>query len=467
MNQELVAVILPNGTLQLEWTDPQNKITKSARILQEEIFKRFQQEVSPCLLFLGFCDKRVNLSASLNFLRNFVHLFSEKLIHTPDLEDIRDKIMIPLKADEMAETLNKVPFMIGGEYLNEDILKNLWQRLNKQFQKEIKNYKGSAENFINDYSPNIHLVGRVYFHLVENKKSEEFPFAFLSTYSSGLNNQGQSKHLPLKHALEEYGHDNLKLLDLLATVHLAAKESSLIAEILDSGDIFHPLAWSSKKAFHFLKEITFYENCGILCRIPNWWKASGSSLRVHIKIGDSPPSRMGMNALLQFNAQLLLGDSLISEEEARKILAESEGLAYIKGKWVEVDPKKLNQALRVFNKAKAAQSDGLTLKEAMRIQMGAQDLFGDSSDNDLLNISNGQWLKSITDKLRAPEMIKSILPTKDFKATLRGYQQSGLNWLHFLHSLQLGACLADDMGLGKTIQVLAFLMLLKKKKRNA
>jgi SNF2 family DNA or RNA helicase len=44
-----------------------------------------------------------------------------------------------------------------------------------------------------------------------------------------------------------------------------------------------------------------------------------------------------------------------------------------------------------------------------------------------------------------------------FRGSLRPYQRSGLAWLWFLHSYELGGCLADDMGLGKTIQALALL----------
>jgi superfamily II DNA or RNA helicase len=44
-----------------------------------------------------------------------------------------------------------------------------------------------------------------------------------------------------------------------------------------------------------------------------------------------------------------------------------------------------------------------------------------------------------------------------FDGRLRGYQQSGLGWLHFLRDFGFGGCLADDMGLGKTVQVLALL----------
>jgi superfamily II DNA or RNA helicase len=44
-----------------------------------------------------------------------------------------------------------------------------------------------------------------------------------------------------------------------------------------------------------------------------------------------------------------------------------------------------------------------------------------------------------------------------FAGELRGYQQAGLGWLHFLRDFGFGGCLADDMGLGKTVQVLALL----------
>ncbi len=49
------------------------------------------------------------------------------------------------------------------------------------------------------------------------------------------------------------------------------------------------------------------------------------------------------------------------------------------------------------------------------------------------------------------------LPPVAFKATLRPYQQDGLNWLEMLRESQFGGVLADDMGLGKTVQALAFI----------
>lgn len=52
---------------------------------------------------------------------------------------------------------------------------------------------------------------------------------------------------------------------------------------------------------------------------------------------------------------------------------------------------------------------------------------------------------------------KTYKLSKNFKATLRPYQQDGFQWLHRCAAWGVGACLADDMGLGKTVQALAFL----------
>lgn len=57
--------------------------------------------------------------------------------------------------------------------------------------------------------------------------------------------------------------------------------------------------------------------------------------------------------------------------------------------------------------------------------------------------------------------LKTIPKPKELKASLRPYQQDGLNWLVFLHENKLGGCLADDMGLGKTLQTIAFLQYVK------
>ena len=55
-----------------------------------------------------------------------------------------------------------------------------------------------------------------------------------------------------------------------------------------------------------------------------------------------------------------------------------------------------------------------------------------------------------------------VVPTPaSVQASLRPYQQQGVNWLQFLREHSLGGILADDMGLGKTLQTLVHIQIEK------
>ncbi len=461
-DNELNAVIMPDGTIQLEWLAVSRKIYPHQLELQSHIYEQYTNHSANWLFYLGFGGQQ-KLSPSLNFWCDFSGLFNHKLQLTPDLEERRDAISLPLTDDELAGFLNIAPLMPGREYLRREVLVELWAELQAVFGREIAAYNGSVAEFIRELSPTIHLAGRIYFHLVENKGHEE-PFAFLATYSTRLNNEGESRHLPLKYALEEYRDDNEKLLELLITVEDAAQKSPLVAELLESGELFHPLAWSAKEAFTFLREIPLYEESGIICRIPNWWRTKSAGIGLSINVGEKPPSMVGLSALLDFSPQLMIGDTEISAAEARRLLQESEGLAFIKNKWVAVDAEKLKQTLAAYDQARKLNSnDGISLLEAMRLVLNPQELLGMEDKATEVGIAHGKWLAGIVVRLQQPRILSRARPGKDFKAKLRGYQQDGLNWLLYLHQLRFGACLADDMGLGKTVQVLAFLNHLRTK----
>ena len=53
-----------------------------------------------------------------------------------------------------------------------------------------------------------------------------------------------------------------------------------------------------------------------------------------------------------------------------------------------------------------------------------------------------------------PTKVKSFDLPVSIKATLRKYQQEGVNWLAFLNKYHLHGILCDDMGLGKTLQTI-------------
>jgi len=459
MYRELIAICLPDHSIDLEWREISNPIHTDQELLQNEIYKRYGEDFSSFLLWLGFCNQLVPLSASVDIFRKLAALYVKKLSQTPDIEVLRERIELVVTADEIDDFLSRIPCMVGAEYISSAFLEAVWSKLHRAFRDKIKTCTGSVDDLIKSYNADVHLAGRVYFHLVESKK-EDAPFAFLATYSAGLNADGKSKHLPLQHALVEYGTNSKKLLELLSTVHLAARESRIVAGLIENGEIFHPIALSAAEAYNLLKEIPMYEKYGILCRIPNWWKNKTSSLKLDIRIGSTSPSFLGADSVLDFNMNLAFDGSELSADEARKLLHESEGLAFIKGKWVEVDPEKLTETLEAYKKAQALMKHGdLSLNEAMHLQLNIQKKL--ALPDDTVTVSNGKWLTSVIEKLRKPELIDSIPPGKNFLATLRPYQQKGLNWLYFMHSLRFGACLADDMGLGKTIQLLAFLNTLK------
>jgi hypothetical protein len=69
------------------------------------------------------------------------------------------------------------------------------------------------------------LVGRVHFNLAENRRDQDYPFAFMATYTSGLSADGVLRHLPLGQALREDASagDKAKLLQLLAPVQQASE----------------------------------------------------------------------------------------------------------------------------------------------------------------------------------------------------------------------------------------------------
>jgi hypothetical protein len=178
-----------------------------------------------------------------------------------------------------------------------------------------------------------------------------------------------------------------------------------------------------------------------------------------------------MDALLDFRMEVSLDGEALSAAEIKKLLASSEGLALIRGRWIEVQPDKLRRMLDEFKELqRLASADGVSFGEAMRLLSGAHVVdtaSGDDADPDWSQVVAGPWLEKTLDALRSPEALSRIKTGAALKATLRPYQDLGLRWLHLLAELGLGACLADDMGLGKTIQVLALLLVLQRERRGA
>lgn len=461
MQQSLEVSILPSFTICFEYKESDTPVDKSTQRVQDLIFNASTSDAGKALFLCGLIHDNVRLSSTLSFWKYFTANFIKELLLSPDTEEKREKIKIPLLPEVIESTLASAPPMVGLDFLNEKLLKKTWKNIHNTFVSEISRHDGTVESLLKKLAPDHDISNRIHFHLVENRKDEKNPFAFMATYSTAIDSLGTVRHISLHYALKEFGDDKKKLLNLLSTVYRAAKNSDLINGLMKSGELFHPIVFNTKDAYLFLKEVPSYEESGILCRIPRWWKGSPRKIAVGLSVGNSSTGRAGAEALLDFSACLHIDGETITGEEAQNMLDRYNGLVFFKGKWIAVDTESLKNTLEIFKKAEAlAKKSRITLSEAMQILMGT------SGVSEKLGIDNrdilcGSWLKSVLEKMGTPSQIKNIKQGKNVIAVLRPYQQHGLNWLRFLHSFGFGMCLADDMGLGKTVQVLAHLQTLK------
>jgi len=409
---------------------------------------------------------------ALSFWRDFASRHLTRLCRAPESVEERIGPIVPPDESELAAMVMSAPPMQGGEYLNSEVLFSLWVDLDTWTRQQIVASGKGPTHWLKKHAPIWSRVGRVCFHIAENKRDPDLPFAFLATYAPSLSTGGRVQYRPLGKALQEYAGERNKqaLINLLEPVYRASERVDFVREMVDSGDIFHPLAWTPAEAYRLLKNVPLLEESGLLVRLPDWWRKRPRP-RVTVSIGEKKQSHFGADAMLDFNVDIAVGDQKLTKKEWRRILASEDGLAYLKGQWIEIDREKLSEALSHWKQVEAdAAGEGISFIEGMRLLAGAPaDLDADGppgEDREWSFVSAGKWLSDVLTDLRNPENLDAGRRGKTFHGTLRPYQEVGHNWLWLLSNLGLGACLADDMGLGKTIQVLSLLSALKEKKRS-
>ncbi|KMQ50743.1 Helicase, SNF2/RAD54 family [Chitinispirillum alkaliphilum] len=471
MPQHLVTSVLFDSTLSLEWEESVLKNNPARSKIEDLIVGSFKRRTaenpSLWLLILGLSPEHIPLSQSLSFWREFSYTWIHKLRTQPDIEDKRENVINVFDKSEGSGYLKRIPAMVGIDLIDLDFLGSVWDSLTRSFSKGIKSYKGSVEEYFASIHPDPQHIDRIHFHLVENVKDANKPFAFMATYSTRIDSTGRTTHLPLKHAFKEYHGHNDKLLQLLSTVKKVSRKNSFIESIVSSGEIFQVIGLTSTEAMGFLEGVVDFESAGILCRIPKWWKGAKKKASVSLSLGNKKPSKIGIDGMLDFKPEIILDGETISEAEVKRIIEAAEGLVLLKGKWVPVDTKSLERTLAVLREAKKlSKTESLTFSDAIRILMGSkvESKVGALSDS---QIACGEWLSTVFEKMKNPQMVRLSKPSSNLRADLRHYQQHGLNWLSFMQSLGFGQCLADDMGLGKTIQILAHLQKLKQKERTS
>ncbi len=407
------------------------------------------------------------LPPAMIYWRDFAGRYLTELCHTPEGAGTEPAPIAPPDATDLDVLVLNAPPMQGAEYLNSEALSHVWSDLDEWTRCEIAQTPEGLAGFLKRRAPLWHQVGRVCFHLAENRRDEQQPFAFLATYAPGVAANARVQYQPLSRALRESaGAKNHKaLVRLLSPVHQASQKSAFVKELIESGDLYQPLAWTPREAYRFLKEVPLFEESGIVVRLPDWWKKRPRP-RVGVTIGERQTGKFGAQGMLDFQIEKALGDQRLTDAEWQSLLAADDGLVLLRGQWVEVDRQKLQEALDHWKQLAKQTQDGLSFAEGMRLLAGAPaDLAPDDSSSDdqfqWSFVRAGQWLGDVLAKMRSPDGLAQVRTGSGLTATLRKYQATGVGWLWFLSGLGLGACLADDMGLGKTIQVLGLLVALK------
>ena len=115
-------------------------------------------------------------------------------------------------------------------------------------------------------------------------------------------------------------------------------------------------------------------------RAPAWWfecrRRGGATgrraRRCRRTVGGKAPAGLGQDALLDFRMEVTLDGERLTAAEIRELLAKSDGLALVRGRWVEVDRERLSRMMEHFREVeRTAAENGLGFREAMRLLAGA------------------------------------------------------------------------------------------------
>ena len=249
----------------------------------------FNESAAAGLLLLASSTFQTALPAEFAFWREY----SQQLLHQlcglneeELLKAVRGKAKTAPSIDPpqelpLIELVETAPPMRGLEYLTPDVLRRLWDELKQLALRRAVAHDDGPEAFLRSFNPLWNLVGRVTFHLAENKRDPQRPFAFLATYAHRMSAKSTVRHLPIAEALRQYaGEKNQqKLATLLEPVRRAAQNTPLVRHMLDSRKLFQPHALSISQAYQFLNSVPQLEDAGLVVRVPDWWKAKRSPRR--------------------------------------------------------------------------------------------------------------------------------------------------------------------------------------------
>ena len=391
-----------------------------------------------------------DFSESVAYLKYIAKEYLSAVVNDPGFNLRSKPIEVSLSEEKTKIIVSNAPYAVGSEFVTAEWVNTIVKMLNKEYILMCIASGKIPSSFIAHMGSSIVVPSRIYFHLVENKQRDNYPFAFLATYTTLVN--GTVTHAPLKNALSELRDNKQELRVLTQSIIDISEESVFIKKLLESGDIFYPVKFSNDEAYSFLKEVMLYEKHGVICRIPVWYNDRNNRIVLDLKEkAKQQPIFFNKLVINVFTPQLIYHGIPITVEEARMLLSKKEGLEQLKGHWVENDHQQVEALLAEYE---SLLNDGSTLLDVIKNKSGIG--YVDTKTSAVpIEFTRDNFVQEFFSRAISSA---SIVPVPgSFVSVLRHYQIAAYNWLYALKELGMGACLADDMGLGKTVEVLSFL----------
>ena len=216
------------------------------------------------------------------------------------------------------------------------------------------------------------------------------------------------------------------------------------------------LLLDTEGAHRFLSQAAVLEQAGYGILLPAWWRQPsrlGLALDIRTRDPIAPVRRdeaADLATIVDYRWGLALGGRVLTEAELTDLARVKVPLVRLRGRWVYLDPERLNAGLTFLRRGGGTMTAGDALR-MMRLLPPEElplPVTATSGTGWMADLLNGDLDRRL-ELLEAPGGLAGVL---------RPYQKRGFSWLAFLERLGLGACLADDMGLGKTVQLLALLL---------
>ena len=175
------------------------------RKLSKAMLEAYSESAARGMLYSASEELETVLPSSFEFARSIARLYLTNLCKaaTGEPGEPFPELSPPVSDLELA-IRQAAPNDRAGVSHTRKSRQNWWQDLDSLTRGEVGKHPGGAQGYLRERNPQWRFVGRVTFHLAENKRNSQYPFAFLATFANGLTPQGKMKHEPLGRALQQY-----------------------------------------------------------------------------------------------------------------------------------------------------------------------------------------------------------------------------------------------------------------------